>query len=127
VAARASFRHRTTITVLHDDSEINANDRDIKETFIQRHNRDEEERSQTRDVNSVTLNMLRKVNKGGGYCHKIFEFSLPPFLPPSPSLLCGDWRHPPCPNTTHPTGSKPDFGSRSTTFASRAARAGPET
>ena len=64
-------------------TEINANDRDIKETFILRHNRDEEERSQTRDVNSVTLNMLRKVNKGGGYCHKIFEFSLPPSLPPS--------------------------------------------
>jgi hypothetical protein len=78
--ARSSFRHRTIIAVLRDDSEINANDRDIKETFIQRHNRDEEERSsQTGDVNSVTLNMLGKVNKGGGYCHKIFEFSLPPY------------------------------------------------
>jgi hypothetical protein len=44
VAVRASVRHGTTITVLHDDSEINANDIDIKETFIQRHNRDEEER-----------------------------------------------------------------------------------
>jgi hypothetical protein len=34
---------------------------------------DEEERgSQTGDVNSVTLNMLGKVNKDGRYCHKIF-------------------------------------------------------
>lgn len=94
VAARASFRHRTTITALHDDSEINANDRDIKETFILRHNRDEEERSQTRDVNSVTLNMLRKVNKGGGYCHKIFEFSLPPSFPPPPYCVATGDIHP---------------------------------
>jgi hypothetical protein len=68
---RASFRQRTRIAVLHDDREINANDRDIQKE--ERLSTDEEERgSQTGDVNSVTLNMLRKVNKGGGYCHTIF-------------------------------------------------------
>lgn len=45
---------------------------------------DEEERSQTGHVNSITLNTLRKVNKGGGYCHKK-NLILPPCW-----LLTGD-------------------------------------
>jgi hypothetical protein len=78
----------------------------------------EERGNQTGDVNSITLNALRKVNKGGGYCHKIFEFSLPL------TLLCGDLRPPPSPDVTHPTGSKPDCSSRSPNFISRTALVG---
>jgi hypothetical protein len=114
---RASLLHTAKITVLHDDREINANDKRYKKRRSFNAITDEEERgSQTEDVNSITLNTLRKVNKGGGYCHKIFEFSFPP------TLLCVNWRPPPCPNTTHPTGSKPNFGSKSTTFVSRSAQ-----